>query len=107
MQIPTISVEALKALRDEKKPHLLLDVREQDEYDTARIEGATLIPLGELPQRVKELPRDKPVVVHCHHGGRSARAVGFLLQNGFKDVSNLAGGIDAWSERVDSSVPRY
>lgn len=107
MQIPTITVEALKALRDEKKPHLLLDVREQDEHETAHIDGATLIPLGELPQRLKEVPRDKPVVVHCHHGGRSARAVGFLLQNGFSDVSNLAGGIDAWSERVDQSVPRY
>lgn len=107
MGIPTITVEQLKALRDANKPHVLIDVREPDEFETARIEGAVLIPLGELPQRLSEVPKDKPVVVQCHHGGRSARAVGFMLQNGFSDVKNLEGGIDAWSDRVDPAVARY
>lgn len=107
MNIPTITVEELKKLRDAKTSHTLLDVREQDEFDTARIEGSILIPLQQVPQRLGELEKDAKIVVHCHHGGRSARATGFLLQNGFKDVSNLEGGIDAWSDRVDPSVPRY
>lgn len=105
--IPTISVEELKELRDKKAPHILLDVREKDEYDTCSIAGSTLIPLSEVPKRLAELKKDAKIVVHCHHGGRSARATGFLLQQGFKDVSNLEGGIDAWSERIDPSVPRY
>jgi len=106
MSIPTVTVEDLKALRDERKPHLLLDVRQPDEYETCRIEGSVLIPLAELPNRVAELPKDKTIVVHCHHGGRSARAVGFLNQQGFQ-AANLEGGIDAWSERIDPAVDRY
>lgn len=106
MNIPTVTVEDLKALRDGKKPHFLLDVRETDEYETCKIDGSTLIPLGELPARAASLPKDKVIIVHCHHGGRSARAVQFLGQQGF-EAKNLAGGIDAWSERIDPSVPRY
>lgn len=105
--IPTISVEDLKRLRDEKKKHFLLDVREPSEHETARIEGATLIPMSEVPKRVNDLPRDCDLIVHCHHGGRSARVVGFLQGQGFKNAKNLDGGIDAWSERVDPAVPRY
>jgi sulfur-carrier protein adenylyltransferase/sulfurtransferase len=106
MAIPTLSVDDLKALREQRKPHLLLDVREPDEYEIAKIDGSMLIPLNQLPSRLAELPKDKPIVVHCHHGGRSAQATGFLNQNGFS-ASNLAGGIDAWSERVDPAVARY
>jgi rhodanese-related sulfurtransferase len=101
-----MTVQDLKALREAKKPHLLLDVREQEEYELCRIEGSTLIPLRELPGRLGELPKDKPLVVHCHHGGRSAQAVAFLKQQGF-EASNLAGGIDAWSEQIDDTIPRY
>lgn len=101
-----MTVEELKKLQDTKAPHYLLDVREQGEWDTCNIKGATLIPMSTIQGRLAELPKDKPVVVHCHHGGRSARVVGFLKQQGY-DAHNLEGGIDAWSERIDPSVPRY
>jgi len=88
---------------------LLLDVREPDEHRKARLEGARLVPLGELPARLAELAawRERPVVVHCHKGGRSARACRILRDAGFRDVANLAGGIEAWSLTVDADVPRY
>jgi adenylyltransferase/sulfurtransferase len=88
---------------------LLLDVRESDEFMTARIEGSQLVPLGELEERVGELKQWKrrPVVVHCHQGGRSATACDLLQGMGFADVKNLSGGIDAWSLTVDADVPRY
>jgi adenylyltransferase/sulfurtransferase len=88
---------------------LLVDVREPDEWRKARIDGAKLVPLGELAARAGELEgwRERPVVVHCHKGGRSAKACRLLLERGFRDVANLAGGIEAWSLTVDPSVPRY
>lgn len=103
------SVQELKELRDRGEEHLLLDVREPDEWEIARIEGARLLPLGELEGRVAELGdwRERLVVVHCHHGGRSARACQILQQHGFTRVENLRGGIEAWSQAVDPSVPRY
>jgi rhodanese-related sulfurtransferase len=85
----------------------LLDVREPWEYSTARIDGATLIPLGELAHRVSEVPRGTEIVVYCHHGMRSARACSMLRQVGWTSVTNLSGGIDRWSVEVDASVPRY
>jgi molybdopterin/thiamine biosynthesis adenylyltransferase/rhodanese-related sulfurtransferase len=91
------------------RDYLLLDVREPDEHAKARLEGARLVPLGELPARVGELAgwRERPVVVHCHKGGRSAKACRLLRDAGFRDVANLGGGIEAWSLSVDPSVPRY
>jgi adenylyltransferase/sulfurtransferase len=88
---------------------LLLDVREPEEHAKASIPGARLLPLRELEARLPELAgfRSRPVVVHCHHGGRSARACRVLLRHGFEQVRNLAGGIDAWSLTVDPAVPRY
>ncbi|MBA4073052.1 MAG: molybdenum cofactor biosynthesis protein MoeB [Gemmatimonas sp.] len=85
----------------------LLDVREPWEYSTARLSGATLIPLGDLAQRVAEVPRDADVVVYCHHGMRSAGAVSMLRHAGWGRVRNLTGGIDRWSIEVDQRVPRY
>jgi adenylyltransferase/sulfurtransferase len=104
-----ISVGELQALRERGEKHLLLDVREADEWRRARIEGARWIPLGELEGRLGELAgeRDGLVVAHCHHGGRSARACQILARGGFRRVRNLAGGIDAWSLGVDPGVPRY
>ena len=95
--------------RERGERFLLLDVREPEEYRTAHIEGAQLIPLGELEQRIAELSpwRTAPVVVHCHTGVRSARAVRQLRAQGFRDVANLDGGIDAWSLTVDPRVARY
>jgi adenylyltransferase/sulfurtransferase len=88
---------------------LLLDVREPAEHERARIAGARLVPLGELERRLVELAdwKERPVVVHCHRGGRSARACRVLEQAGFADVANLSGGIEAWSLSVDPDVPRY
>jgi rhodanese-related sulfurtransferase len=99
----------LKAARARGEELLLLDVREPSEYARAHIEGAQLMPLGELEGRLPELGswRHRRVVIHCHHGGRSARACALLRENGFDRVENLAGGIDAWSLTVDPSVPRY
>lgn len=85
----------------------LLDVRTPVEHSIARVEGAELLPLAELPRRFEELSRDEDLVVMCHHGIRSAQAVAFLRQHGFLRARNLAGGIDAWSREVDDSVPRY
>lgn len=85
----------------------ILDVREPWEFEQARIEGAVLIPLKSLSGRVAEVPTDRPVVVNCHHGGRSMQAVNFLRQQGLNNVTNLEGGIDRWSLEIDPSIARY
>jgi sulfur-carrier protein adenylyltransferase/sulfurtransferase len=102
-----ISVLELKQWLDEGKDLTILDVRNPPEWDVCRIDGATLIPLPELQDRLGELNPADTLVVHCHGGVRSARAVNFLRQMGFSRAVNLAGGIDAWSVQVDPSVPRY
>ena len=91
------------------RPPLLLDCRGPDEHAIARIEGAVLIPMNELPERLAELERwrDGAIIVHCHHGVRSLRVAGFLQERGFPRVQSMRGGIDAWSVEVDPSVPRY
>jgi sulfur-carrier protein adenylyltransferase/sulfurtransferase len=100
-------VKELKRKIDAKEDFFLLDVREPNEFQIGRIPGSTLIPLGEVPQRVSEIPRDKEIVVHCKMGGRSAKAAAFLRQQGYKDVKNLKGGILDWSDKIDPSVPKY
>ncbi len=104
--IPEISVEELKRRLDAKEDFVLVDVREPHEYKICNLNG-NLIPLGEIPRRVNELDPAKEMVIHCHHGGRSARAVAFLRQAGFNKVSNLAGGIHAWADRIDPKMPKY
>ena len=94
------------AWRRDKTPHFLLDVRQPEEYEMARLEGAVLIPLVELPGRLAELPKGQPLVVMCHHGMRSAHAVHHLRAAGY-DALNLSGGIDAWSREIDPLVPIY
>ena len=106
-KVPSVSVQELHTVRQLGSPHFLLDVREPEEYAVASIEGATLIPLGELSARSVEIPRNVPVYVHCKLGGRSARAVALLQNLGFAHVTNVSGGIAAWSESVDAGVPRY
>jgi len=100
-------VRELKRKIDAKDDFYLLDVREPNEFKIGRIPGSTLIPLGEVPQRVSEIPRDKEIIVLCKMGGRSARAATFLRQQGYKNVKNLKGGILDWSDKVDPSVPKY
>jgi molybdopterin/thiamine biosynthesis adenylyltransferase/rhodanese-related sulfurtransferase len=89
------------------EPVFMLDVREPWEHEIAQIEGATLIPMAAVPSRVGDVPRDRTVVVLCHHGARSAMVADYLRASGHARVLNLAGGIDRWSVEVDPSVPRY
>ncbi len=100
-------VQELKRKIDANEDFYLLDVREPNEFKIGRIPGSTLIPLGEVPQRVSEIPRDKEIVVHCKMGGRSAKAAAFLRQQGYRNVKNLKGGILDWSDKIDPSVPKY
>lgn len=102
-----IDVETLDRMRKSGDPHALLDVREGWELDICAVEGATHIPLNQLPQRISELPTDQPVVVICHHGGRSAQAMMFLRQRGLNQAINLEGGIDAWARRIDPAMKVY
>ena len=105
--INEISATDLKQKLDAGEDLFILDVREPHEYDICNLDGATLIPLGELGTRYQELDADKDIIVHCKMGGRSAQAVAFLQNNGFEKVTNLAGGITAWAQDVDPSVPTY
>lgn len=101
-----VSVHDLKRALDERSA-LVVDVREPWEHDVAKIDGAKLIPLSEFAARAQELPRDQPVLIHCHHGGRSMQATQWLRRQGYDKVSNVAGGIDAWSREIDPNTPRY
>ena len=101
-----ISVADLKGKLERGEDVFILDVREQGEYDFCNI-GGYLIPLRDLPKRVKELDPNREIVVMCHSGGRSARAVQFLRQSGFSRAKNLAGGIDRWASEIDTRMPRY
>jgi rhodanese-related sulfurtransferase len=105
--VTEISVAELKRRHDSEPDFVLLDVREPDELATASLDWARAIPMGEVPARLDELPRDTPIVCMCHHGGRSERVARFLNENGYAKAVNLAGGIDAWSTEIDPSVPRY
>jgi len=105
--VPEISVEELKALMDKKEDFLLIDVREKSEYEICSIPGAKLIPMGEIVDKAAGLDKEKPIVVQCHTGGRSARVAQYLKKNGFKQVVNLAGGIEDWADRIDPSMRKY
>jgi rhodanese-related sulfurtransferase len=102
-----ISVDELASWRQQKTPHVLLDVRESDELAICAVADAIHIPMGEVPARVGELPADIPVVVMCHHGMRSQRVMQYLRSAGRDNAINLEGGIDAWAVRVDPGIGRY
>ena len=101
-----ISAQEVKKKFDKKEDFLLIDVRELWENGIAHIKGSRLIPLAELGQKLKDLPKDKEIITHCHLGHRSMQAAVFLRKNGFNSRS-MKGGIDAWSLQVDKKVPRY
>ena len=107
--IPEISVRQLKALIDAGQRPFLLDIREPHERAIADLEGGTLIPMYELPQRIDELEpyRDESIVVYCRSGSRSAQVVQFLQAMGFENARNLMGGVLAWSREIDPSMPTY
>ena len=101
-----IAAEDLQQLRESKADFFLLDVREPHEVERATLGGLN-IPLANVARQLDDIPRDRKVVVHCKLGGRSAKAVTALRQLGYDDIWNLQGGIQAWSERIDSEVPTY
>lgn len=105
-QISASDLAAWLADSGRERP-VLLDVREPWEYDKARIAGAQLVPMREVPNRLDEIDQDKEVVAICHHGGRSAQVAVFLEKAGYTRVHNLVGGVDAWSRTVDPAVPIY
>jgi rhodanese-related sulfurtransferase len=94
---PEVDVETVAAVKDRDDVYVL-DVREQWEYDEGHIPGVVLLPLGEVPARLDEIPTDKTVIVTCRTGNRSGQAVDFLRQNGFDNVHNMLGGIVAWEQ---------
>jgi sulfur-carrier protein adenylyltransferase/sulfurtransferase len=105
--IPEITAPEVKRMMDDHRPFVLVDVREPHEYQICRIPGSRLIPLGEIPKRMHELNSADEIVVHCRSGMRSAQAVNLLMKAGFRKIHNLQGGILAWSDQVDPSVPKY
>jgi rhodanese-related sulfurtransferase len=107
-KVQSISAQELKDKMDTSEDFLLLDVRQQDEYDFVNLDG-TLIPLGQLSQRITEIDayKDKDVVVMCRTGSRSGQAARILVREGFQNVYNLSGGITGWSRNVDPSMPTY
>ncbi len=104
-----IDVKSVKSMLDSGDNFLLLDCRQPQEHQTAKIDGAMLIPMGEIPDRLSEIESFKTtkIVVHCHLGGRSLRVTEWLRSNGFEQTQNMTGGITAWSQDVDPSVPQY
>ena len=104
-----IAPSEVKALLDGQADFFLLDCREADEHATASIAGAALLPMSEIQERVSELEpqRERHIVVHCHLGGRSMQVAQWLREQGFAQAQSMAGGIAAWSEAIDPSVPTY
>ncbi len=103
----TIAPSHLKEMMGQDKPFVLLDVREKWEYEMVHIEGAILVPFGELPRRFREITPRIEVVVYCHWGMRSLDAAFLLQQLGFKSVKSLVGGIDRWAQEIDTQILRY
>ncbi len=103
-----ITPEEVKAKLDQGEPFTLLDVRESWEFEMAHMAGAKLIPMGDIPSRGnQELDPEDHIVVVCHHGVRSMTVTAWLRQQGFEKAQSMRGGIDAWSRRVDGTVPTY
>lgn len=101
---PELAARLADASREQP---LVLDVREDWEYETCHIAGSTQIPMNLIPIRVNELDDDREIVCVCHHGARSMQVAAFLERNGFSNITNLTGGIHAWAVQVDPSMPKY
>ncbi|MBS0663289.1 MAG: sulfurtransferase [Verrucomicrobia bacterium] len=99
--------DACALVKERPDQCLIIDVREPFELEICRLPGADCVPMGQIPSLLTTLPRDRHLLILCHHGSRSRRVAMFLRAQGFSQVSNIAGGIDAWSREVDPSVPRY
>lgn len=105
-QLSVTDLASWLADESREKPQLI-DVREPHEWDICRIEGSQLIPMNTVPGRTQDLDPDRPLVCICHHGGRSMQVGIFLERNGFAQVFNLSGGVDAWALQVDGAMARY
>lgn len=102
-----VTVQDLKKMKDESADFQLIDVREQHEFDICDLDGE-LIPMGEVPDRVSEISKEKQVIIHCRSGARSGNIVSYLEQNhGYTNLYNLAGGILAWADQIDTSMTKY
>ena len=106
-RVPEVTALEVKKMMDERKPFVLVDVREPHEFQICRIPGSTLIPLGDVPKRMHELNSADEIVVHCRSGMRSAQAVELLMKAGFRKIHNLKGGVLAWADQVDPTMPKY
>lgn len=104
--LPALSVEELADQLQQPNPPILLDVRENNEVAICALPGAIHIPVGQILDRIGELPKDQPIAVYCHHGGRSARITGYLLNQGYQAL-NVTGGIHTWATRINPDMPTY
>ena len=102
-----ISVQELQSMRAENKPHMLLDIREPQEVAICAIEGSVHIPMNTVPDNLTRLPKDQPLVVMCHLGGRSAQVTYWLRAQGYDNAVNLDGGIAAWAAEIDPKMASY
>jgi rhodanese-related sulfurtransferase len=102
-----LEIDVATAARLQREGALLLDVREAVEVATCAIPGSQHLPMGQVPESLDALPKDRLILVQCHHGGRSLRVTQFLRANGFTKVTNVAGGIDAWAREIDPTLARY
>lgn len=102
-----LEIDAATAAQQMRDGALLLDVREPFELAICQVPGSRHIPMRQIPETLPDLPRDQPILVLCHHGGRSFRVTQFLRANGFAQAANVAGGIDAWAVEVDPTLARY
>lgn len=99
--------EACELAKSNPSECVIIDVREPHELEICRVAGSDSVPMSQIPSLLETLPRDRRLLVLCHHGGRSRRVTLFLRAQGFTSVSNIAGGIDAWAQQVEPSMPRY
>lgn len=104
-----MTCQQVQQKQNNQEDFLLLDCREQEEYDTVKIEGSELYPMSQLQDQVEQLQshKDQEIVVYCHHGGRSLRVAMWLRGQGFTKSCSMSGGIDQWAQEIDSSLPRY
>ena len=107
MNVPEITVTEVNAMREKGASFTLLDIREQWENDLVAIDGSHFVAMEEVPSKISEFDKDKPMVIYCHTGVRSAAVTSYLLEQGFLDVKNMAGGIHAWAIQIDPTLPTY
>ncbi len=102
-----IDVETYRDMLDKEAPHFLLDIREPWELAVCKLDNHGHIPMGQIPYSVDQLPRDKDLVIYCHHGVRSLKVMAWLRHNGFERATSLRGGVQAWADRIDPGMARY